>query len=148
MLITVGRPGRAYHVGAATAQEGWFRLGVADHTRVYVHGAAAAFRRGSILFLFPLLFIGLIIFAAVVFWSTVGSRRPRGPGGPGGYNGWRGRGAGRELVNVLPGGFALTCELWYERTWANRSTSRISAKKSSPRRHSVMGFLFHIPALT
>ncbi len=43
---------------------------------------------GAALFvLFPLLFIGLIIFAAVVFWSTVGQRRPRGPGG---YNSWRG----------------------------------------------------------
>ncbi|HVB24299.1 MAG TPA: hypothetical protein VNG51_20345 [Ktedonobacteraceae bacterium] len=41
-------------------------------------------------FLFPLLFIGLIVFASVVFWSTIGSRRPRGPGGHGGYNGWRG----------------------------------------------------------
>lgn len=44
----------------------------------------------ALFFLFPLLFIGLIVFAAVVFWSTVGSRRPRGPGGPGGPNGWRG----------------------------------------------------------
>ncbi|MEO8971025.1 MAG: hypothetical protein ABI406_05410 [Ktedonobacteraceae bacterium] len=41
-------------------------------------------------FLLPLLFIGLIVFASAVFWSTIGSRRPRGPGGPGGYNGGRG----------------------------------------------------------
>lgn len=41
-------------------------------------------------FLFPLLFIGLIVFASAVFWSTIGSRRSRGPGGPGGYNGGRG----------------------------------------------------------
>lgn len=44
----------------------------------------------ALFFLFPVLFIGLIIFAAVVFWSTVGQRRPRGPRGRGGYNGGRG----------------------------------------------------------
>jgi hypothetical protein len=38
-------------------------------------------------FLFPLLFIGLIVVASAVFWSTIGSRRSRGPGNP---NGWRG----------------------------------------------------------
>jgi hypothetical protein len=37
--------------------------------------------------LLPLLFIGLIVFASAVFWSTIGPRRRRGPGG---YNGWRG----------------------------------------------------------
>src|SRR5579872_1221666 len=46
------------------------------------HWIGAAF-----FFLFPLLFIGLIVFASAVFWSTIGSRRPRGPGG---YNGRRG----------------------------------------------------------
>lgn len=38
-------------------------------------------------FLFPLLFIGLIVFASAVFWSTIGSRRSRGPGGRGPW-GW------------------------------------------------------------
>lgn len=37
--------------------------------------------------LFPILFIGLIVFASAVFWSTIGSRRSRGPGNP---NSWRG----------------------------------------------------------
>ena len=37
--------------------------------------------------IFPVLFIGLIIFASAVFWSTIGSRRSRGPGG---RNGWGG----------------------------------------------------------
>jgi hypothetical protein len=50
-------------------------------------GPLLHFIGAALFFLFPLLFIGLIIFAAVVFWSTVGQRRPRGPGG---YNSWRG----------------------------------------------------------
>jgi putative hemolysin len=42
---------------------------------------------GDALFLvFPLLFIGLIVFASAVFWSTIGPRRSRGRGNP---NGWR-----------------------------------------------------------
>jgi hypothetical protein len=52
-------------------------------------GPLLHFIGAALFFLFPLLFIGLIIFASVVFWSTVGTRR-RGPGGSGGYNGWRG----------------------------------------------------------
>ncbi len=53
-------------------------------------GPLLHFIGSALFFLFPLLFIGLIIFASVVFWSTVGPRRPRGPGGSGGYNGGRG----------------------------------------------------------
>jgi len=37
--------------------------------------------------IFPVLFIGLIIFASVIFWSTIGPGRSRGRGG---RNGWRG----------------------------------------------------------
>ncbi len=50
-------------------------------------GPMLHFIGAALFFLFPLLFIGLIVVASAVFWSTIGPKRPRGPGGPGPW-GW------------------------------------------------------------
>lgn len=53
-------------------------------------GPTIRFAGDALAVLFPILFIGLIVVASAVFWSTIGSRRGRGPRGPGGWGGRRG----------------------------------------------------------
>lgn len=54
---------------------------------LFFAGPMLRFAGAALAFLFPILFIGLIVVASAVFWSTIGSRRGRGPRGPGGFGG-------------------------------------------------------------